>query len=459
MSFEVFRRHQKKLLAVFAILAMFGFVVSDSLFRLLNSGPGTRDQPVVNLYGRTVYQSDLNGMQRERILANRFLFRLSPRFGQEPFGGVRTRELVDALILRHEADRLGIPADVETGKDFVKRITMGQMNGEWFDRLMVDFRNEVADEEVLTAIADQVRLNYVHGIYGDPNRLIGGPMVTPFDIYRAYRDQNEKVSAKLVEVPVEKFLDKVPEPSAAEIQAFYDAHKDTLPDPMRVAPGFKLPRQVQLEILSLDGNALARSIKDRLTDAELRTAYENRKSEFPYKKNPNDLPDDLFAGHPELTPAAMQPFDEARPILAASLAEARAHDQIVEQFTRIRRNVLDSFFDEYQQAQIKQRGGRRQGRGGRTAAPPAPGPEGGGPARAPRIRPDTDALPRGCRELWAARLGAGRPRQPAGYPDLHRRVLRPEGGAVRVGRAVRPDRHTLPRPQDEGRFAPRALAR
>ena len=31
MPFEVFRRHQKKLLAVFAILAMFGFVVSDSL--------------------------------------------------------------------------------------------------------------------------------------------------------------------------------------------------------------------------------------------------------------------------------------------------------------------------------------------------------------------------------------------------------------------------------------------
>ena len=36
MPFEVFRRHQRKLLAVFAILAMFGFVVSDSLPKLLN---------------------------------------------------------------------------------------------------------------------------------------------------------------------------------------------------------------------------------------------------------------------------------------------------------------------------------------------------------------------------------------------------------------------------------------
>ena len=37
MPFEVFRRHQRKLLAIFAILAMFGFVVSDSLPRLLSS--------------------------------------------------------------------------------------------------------------------------------------------------------------------------------------------------------------------------------------------------------------------------------------------------------------------------------------------------------------------------------------------------------------------------------------
>ena len=40
MPFEVFRRHQRKLLAIFAILAMFGFVVSDSLPKLLNPNSG-----------------------------------------------------------------------------------------------------------------------------------------------------------------------------------------------------------------------------------------------------------------------------------------------------------------------------------------------------------------------------------------------------------------------------------
>ena len=64
MPFEVFRRHQRKLLAIFAILAMFGFVVSDSLPELLSSNYAGRDQKVVDLYGKTVYRSELNEMAR-----------------------------------------------------------------------------------------------------------------------------------------------------------------------------------------------------------------------------------------------------------------------------------------------------------------------------------------------------------------------------------------------------------
>ena len=121
MAFEVFRRHQRKLLAIFAILAMFGFVVSDSLPRLLSSsGPG-RDQPVVKLHGKTIYQSDLNEMAVERSNANQLIGRLIPYVGPNFFGSLKSRDMVDALILEHEADRLGMPAGPEMGKEFLKR--------------------------------------------------------------------------------------------------------------------------------------------------------------------------------------------------------------------------------------------------------------------------------------------------------------------------------------------------
>src|SRR5690349_17067265 len=116
MAFEVFRRHQKKMLAIFGILAMFGFVVSDSLPRLLSSNAPGRDQPIVKLHDTQVYQSDLNEMAQERSLANQFVSRLIPYVGPTPFGTLKTRDMVDALILEREADRLGIPAGPEMGK-------------------------------------------------------------------------------------------------------------------------------------------------------------------------------------------------------------------------------------------------------------------------------------------------------------------------------------------------------
>src|SRR5947209_5613645 len=144
MSFEVFRRHQRKLLAIFAILAMFGFVVSDSLPRLLSSNAGGRDQQqVVKAYGRWIYQSDLNDMAMERSLANQFVSRLIP-YVTNPFGGLKSREMVDAIVLKHEADRLGLPAGPDVGREWLKQVTQGRMNGELFEMVMAEFNNRVS---------------------------------------------------------------------------------------------------------------------------------------------------------------------------------------------------------------------------------------------------------------------------------------------------------------------------
>jgi peptidyl-prolyl cis-trans isomerase D len=345
MPFEVFRRHQRKLLAVFAILAMFGFVVSDSLPKLLSSNASGRDQPVATLHGKTIYHSDINAMAVQRSNANQFVGRLSPYFGPNPFGSLRTRDLVDALILQHEADRLGLPAGPEMGREFLKNVTQGKMTRETFEALLAGFNNQVSGEQVLADIANQVRLANVR-------MLLGQPMVTPYDVFRAYRDQNERVSAKVIEVPVDKFLAQVGEPAPQDIPAYYDAYKDVLPDPSRPTPGFKVPRQVQVEILSIDGNALARGIRDRLSEAELRTAYENRKSEFEERSQPErgDLPTDLFADQPELTPPVIRSFDEVRSILASTVAEEKAQAEIVDKFSKIKDEVLIPFADAYQTA-------------------------------------------------------------------------------------------------------------
>jgi peptidyl-prolyl cis-trans isomerase D len=339
MPFEVFRRHQRKLLATFAILAMFGFVVSDSLPKLLSPSYGGRDQPVVTLYGQTVYRSALNAMVEQRTLANMFVAELGYR-GQNLFGGTKDREIVDALILEHEADRLGMPAGPELGQEYLKAISGGTMTSTVFEAVLRRLNNRVAGRKLLSDVANQVRLMRVRALFGSP-------VVTPYDVFTAYRDQNERVSAKGVEVPVERFLAKVAEPSPAEIAAMYNSYKDVLPDPARETPGFKIPRKIRFDILSIDGNALVRALKDKLTETELRTAYENRKSEYPV---PSELPRDLFGGQPELTPPVARPFDDVRSVLATALAEERAQAEILDKFTKIKDEVLIPFADDYSTA-------------------------------------------------------------------------------------------------------------
>jgi len=127
MPFAVFRRHQRKLLAVFAILAMFGFVLADSLPRLLSGGYGGADgdSVVVKLYGKSVRRSEINEMAAERNRANRFMAELFGFSGRPFFGDISTRAIVDALILQHEADALKIPNGPEVARDWLKQMTNG----------------------------------------------------------------------------------------------------------------------------------------------------------------------------------------------------------------------------------------------------------------------------------------------------------------------------------------------
>jgi hypothetical protein len=104
--------------------------------------------------------------------------------------------------------------------------------------VLAGFNNRISGEQILADIANQVRLANVQ-------QLLGSPTVTPYDVFRVYRDQNERVAAKLIELPVEKFLAQVPEPTQQDIQTYYDAYKEVLPDPSQPTPGFKVPRQIK----------------------------------------------------------------------------------------------------------------------------------------------------------------------------------------------------------------------
>ena len=338
MPFAVFRQHQRKLLAVFAIMAMIGFVLSDTLPRWMNSGGASaQDLEVAKLYGQKIHLSDLAMMNQKRQRANRFMY-YADRFGSPSyFGGTTRAELIDAIILEHEANRLGIPDSAAFARSWIDQQTSGAMNAALFETILARFDSKVGGEQLLGDIASQVRIFMAR-------QSIAVPVVTPLDVFRNYRDQNERTSFKVIPVVVDSFTTKVPDPTDPQVKEFFDKYKDVLPDSARSTPGFKIPRQVKAEWLGLDANAVTKAIQAKISEDELKTYYESRKKEFPMDR---ELPVDLFMGAPELTPPRYLPLSEMRETLSEALARDKANDEIQDTFEKIRAESMDKFSEEY----------------------------------------------------------------------------------------------------------------
>jgi hypothetical protein len=340
MPFEVFRRHQKKMLAVLAIMAMVAFTLDFSLFKS-GWGRGTNDPVVVTLYNKPVRRSDVQLMQLQRSRANRLIGRLLFDMPEYPiFGPLNTRAIVDAMILEHEAERLGMPANVKLAKEWLRNITQNKITSEQFDMVYrASFSSdEVTEEGLLSDLARQIRIL-------STSELAGSPLTTPLDVYQAYRDQNERVSASAIEFPVSEYVSKVKDPSEAEITAFYDKYKNVLPDPKRDMPGFTIPRRVRAEFVMLDGAAVAKALKQKLTEKELRKEFEAREKELPIP--PRDLPTNLFAGDPEAKLTPHDPFPGMRSYVENLLAEERAREKIDKVLESVKDDVMTPFYEKY----------------------------------------------------------------------------------------------------------------
>ena len=344
MSLAVFRQHQRKMLAVLAILAMVAFTLGGPLSDWVGGrngrGGGVNDPVVATLKWKTLRYSDLEPMKTQRQRASYFVSALAggmPQFGNI-FGGTSTRDLVDAVIFEHEAIEMGIPATTEIANRWLRGFTGRMANQRYFEDVFrkSSLAEQVTDEQLLLEIANQLRIQTVAN-------LVQTAEATPLDVYEAYKDQTERVSAYAAGVKVEDYVDKVtPAPTDAEVQTLYEAAKDRLPNPDSPDPGFRVPQKVRFEVVSADLAKRAAEIRPSVTPADLRKAYKDRPTEF--LAEPGELPTSLFARAPDLTPH--DSFPDVRDRIGRTLADEKARDEIEEKLEEIK-NKMRSFEEKY----------------------------------------------------------------------------------------------------------------
>jgi|GEM_PF-2472572 hypothetical protein len=191
------------------------------------------------------------------------------------FGGsLRTEDLLDFLIWKHQADRLGI---VLTPADVCREVNRAWGNGdylpadgkldtnEWvvtFFRSNSKIHKNLTPHDLLSALTDEFRvlmakealLGSASGVRGYRESVDGihvsPSAATPDEFYRYFQEQRTTLSVSLLPISVTNFVAEVKkkmQPTEADLRNLYERYKNDEPSPARRQPGFKEPRRIKVE--------------------------------------------------------------------------------------------------------------------------------------------------------------------------------------------------------------------
>jgi hypothetical protein len=276
-SFEIFRKYQRSLLVIVAILAMLAFFVLPP-FLQMGGQVGGQDPVAVRWKGGELREGSLERAVAIRAVVNRFLGEAAALGGRGPtrqFLPEQEEQLVQTMLLAQEARDNGIVVSDRAVNDFLAQWTGNLVRPEQLADLLSRLRVgplAVSQQEVFdvlrTELAAQTMLMLHQPAFG------GTPPGWRWDQFRRL-DQQAKV--ELVPVVVETFADQVPAPSEAALRALYEKHKNALPEARSPTPGFREPHRVQFEYLVAKRGLFDDAAAKEVTDEQIAEFYEKNK--------------------------------------------------------------------------------------------------------------------------------------------------------------------------------------
>ena len=348
--FAVFRRNQKVLTVILTCLAMFAFIILDSvskmetsaimpiLFGLIgaslawmwcsqnerginyrNIGFGallgaiagallvsqTENQDGIDTkYGRLTNR-DLLEMKQKRDMANQFVvsaFRerseeVHPMMAnyylsQYRFGDTSNRSVVTKMLLEKEADRLGIAISDDFITDYIKTVSEKKMTRDALTKIRSQL--DMGESELYDTLRSELRARVA-------SRVLNPELVhMPDQYWGDFEKLNVRHSIDAVAVPVEPFAARLAQPSDKEINELFETFKGVYP--MGENPGFVQPDRLKLAWFESDYES-AEALVGEIPEDELKARYEERK-ETEYKIE--TLPD-LGAGFDDGAPKFGEP--------------------------------------------------------------------------------------------------------------------------------------------------------
>lgn len=355
MAFAFFRRHQRVVIIVMAVL-MVSFLIGFQGFQAIFS-----HDPGDEVVGRTEYGEitarDLAAAGSELRMLATVVGLGNPRrmyFNPWPTDAAFLRLMdnedtaaVAYAVLRRQAERSDVlvtEADVEA---FLEGIGL---TGAAYEGRMSELRQqrEMTEEQFRSVIANWLA---VHRIF-ERSSVAAPP--SPQEVRRVFRDLSAEINLRLLTVEAEDFLKFVEDvdPDGEQVRMHFEDHKDELPGefegPDSFGFGYRQPDKVELQYLHIRREPIARVARPH--EREALRYYLDHKGEFvetvPVDTQPATEPaasdEDVITPRVREMREVQLSFAEARPQIVEKLA-APAVARRMEQLLRDAQQAIQQY--------------------------------------------------------------------------------------------------------------------
>lgn len=224
---NIFRRFQQPLLVALTIVIIISFVV---LYNLPNRSGNFSTNEVARIYGRTVTQGEAQRTGRRFEVCRDLQLQemLRSLYGQpQSLAEAQENFLWNSIILRHEADQLGVVPSESEVETAIRALPAFQTNGA-FDSSKYTMFLQMAlaprgftPRELEEVVADDLRLKRIKQILG------ATVSATPSEVKEEYTRQFQKRQVSVVRINAEDFK-KAAQVSEEDIKKLYEGKKESL---------------------------------------------------------------------------------------------------------------------------------------------------------------------------------------------------------------------------------------
>ncbi|MDA7980366.1 MAG: hypothetical protein MPJ50_16530 [Pirellulales bacterium] len=268
--FDPFRKRQKAMIAVVAVLCMFAFVFASADCDF--SGSSGRGSTVVEIYGKTLNEVQWNTLLDERRLVLQFVGFLRGDFSRPVFPPLSERAAVNVEATAVQADAMGIIVSDDAINRFIDDNNFLQHSQSDIEREIGRLRT--SSETIFRALRRELMAAQAERMFlPAPSNAV----VSPARLWDYYLRLHRRAKVNALAVNASDFLDQVEEPSTAELEALFEQYKNAPLNPFSPEPGFSQPARATVHYIKAEYQKFYDQAESELTEEELKEYYENQK--------------------------------------------------------------------------------------------------------------------------------------------------------------------------------------